>query len=129
MIRLGIALAALLAMAVSAHADPIEGVWQTSRDDNGSFGHIQVAPCGDAYCGRLIRSYNSANQQQESENIGVNIIYDVKPWNAGIYLGKVFSPDRNRNYDANLRLSGDRLSVSGCVFGICRDGGTWVRVQ
>ena len=120
---------AILALATSAWADPIEGVWQTSRDDNGSFGHILVEPCGGSFCGRLIRSYNSSNVQQESPNIGVNIIFDTKPWAGGVYLGKVFVPDRNRNYDARLRLTGDRLAVSGCVFGICRDGGTWVRVR
>jgi len=26
-------------------------------------------------------------------------------------------------------LEGDMLKVSGCVFVICRDGGTWMRVK
>lgn len=129
MIRLVAFTFGFVMLAATAFADPIEGVWQTSRDDNGSFGHIIVEPCGAAYCGRLIRSYNSSNVQQESPNIGVNIIYDTQPWSGGVYLGKVYSPDRDRSYDARLRLTGDRLAVSGCVFGICRDGGTWVRVQ
>jgi hypothetical protein len=28
-----------------------------------------------------------------------------------------------------MQLSGDALQVSGCVLGICRDGGTWARVD
>jgi uncharacterized protein (DUF2147 family) len=26
-------------------------------------------------------------------------------------------------------LNGDTLAVRGCVLGICRDGGTWTRVN
>jgi uncharacterized protein (DUF2147 family) len=28
-----------------------------------------------------------------------------------------------------MQLSGDNLSVRGCVLGICRNGGTWTRVK
>ena len=30
---------------------------------------------------------------------------------------------------ADMTLSGNKLAVRGCVFGICRDGGTWTRVK
>ncbi len=43
--------------------------------------------------------------------------------------GKIWSPDRDKTYNSKMQLSGDALQVSGCVFGICRDGGTWQRVN
>jgi len=41
--------AVLTLVAGMAHAaDLVEGTWQTKKDDNGNFGHIQVKPCGPA---------------------------------------------------------------------------------
>ncbi|MEO1638074.1 MAG: DUF2147 domain-containing protein [Pseudomonadota bacterium] len=127
--KLALAAAAVLAMTGAAYAEPLLGTWQTSRDDNGNFGHIEVAPCGAALCGTLVRSYDANNNQMDSENIGIQIISETVAQGGGEYRGKVFSPDRGRTYNSRLRLTGNQLAVSGCVFGICRDGGTWVRVQ
>jgi len=41
----------------------------------------------------------------------------------------VYAPDRDREYRSRLRLTGDSLSVSGCRFGICREGGVWTRAN
>ncbi len=110
-------------------ADPLEGTWQTIPDDNGHFGHVAVAPCGDKLCGTLVRAYDEAGQQTESENIGRLIISETVLSENGTYRGKVYSPDRDRTYNSRLVLDGDRLNVRGCVLGICRDGGTWQRVN
>jgi len=39
----------------------------------------------------------------------------------------VYSPDRDAEYKFRLVLNGDKLSVSGCRIGICREGGVWTR--
>ena len=125
-------LAAAFAMgATSAFAaDPIEGIWQTTKDDNGNYGHIQVKPCGPAFCGTLIKSFDSAGAPLDSENVGKLIIWDMVAYGDGLYDdGKVWSPDRDKTYNSDMTLSGNKLSVRGCVIGICRDGGTWTRVQ
>ncbi|MFQ1699737.1 DUF2147 domain-containing protein [Loktanella agnita] len=127
--KLIVTAAAAMTLAGAVFADPLEGVWQTVRDDNGNFGHIQVAPCGDALCGQLVRSFDSSGSEIPSDLIGRNIISETTPNGGGAYRGKVFSPDRDKTYNSRLQLNGDQLSVSGCVFGICRDGGTWVRVN
>jgi|GEM_PF-1899367 len=49
-------LAAAIAAAAPALADPVEGIWQSAADDNGDFGHIRIEPCGERLCGTLIRS-------------------------------------------------------------------------
>lgn len=120
-------LAATVGFAGAAFADPLEGNWRTPTDDNGNSGIVQVAPCGAALCGTLIQSFDSSGAQMESANIGRQIIFDTTPNGGGEYRGQVWSPDRDKTYNSRLQLNGNTLSVSGCVFGICRDGGTWTR--
>lgn len=113
-----------------AHADPLEGTWKTKTDDNGNYGHVQVVPCGNALCGTLIKSFGGDGKElASSPNKGKQLIWDVRPAGSDGYEGKVFSPDRNKTYDSKLRLTGNKLKVSGCIMGICRDGGTWTRLQ
>ena len=117
-------------VAGSAWADPVEGVWQTRKDDNGNFGHVEIAPCGPAFCGVLVRAFDGAGKQIESPNVGKRIVWDMVAYPDGLYDdGKIWSPDRDKTYNGDMTLAGDRLSVRGCVLGICRDGGTWQRVK
>jgi len=113
----------------AAIADPLEGMWRTTKDDNGNSGLIQVAPCGDKLCGKLVKSYGADGKEMASKNIGKNIISQTVASGGGAYTGKVYSPDRDKTYNSKLTLSGDTLSVQGCVLFICRDGGTWQRAK
>ena len=123
-------LTSLMLLATPALADPAEGVWKTKPDDNGNFGHVQVAPCGDRICGVLVAAFDSSGAVKPSENIGKQIIWDMIPEGDGYYDGgKIWSPDRDKTYKSNMQLTGDTLAVKGCVLGICRDGGTWERVK
>lgn len=122
--------AALVVTAgMAAAADPLEGTWRTIKDDNGNSGEIVVAPCGSALCGTLVKSYDSNGKSMQSPNIGKQIISATVPTGNGGYKGKVYSPDRGKTYNSRLTLSGNQLKVEGCVLGICRDGGTWTRVN
>ena len=122
--------AAALMMAGAAMADPVLGTWQTGKDDNGNYGHIKVVKCGAAICGTLVKSFSSDGSVLPSENTGRQIIWDMQPDGGGAYSGgKVYSPDRDKTYNSKMSLKGNKLSVSGCVLGICRDGGTWTRVN
>jgi len=120
---------ASIALACSAQAEPLLGLWQTTKDDNGNYGHIQVAQCGAQLCGTLVKSFDSAGKAFTSENQGRQIISETVAKGGGEYRGKVYSPDRGKTYKSKLMLSGNSLSVSGCVLGICRDGGKWSRVK
>ena len=117
--------AAAVFAAGIAMADPLEDIWRTAKDDNGNSGLIEVKPCGATLCGTLIKSFDSAGKEMASDNIGKKIISETVATGGGAYKGKVFSPDRNKTYSSKLMLKGNTLSVSGCVMGICRDGGTW----
>jgi len=126
------ALAAALAVLGTAAfaADPVEGTWKTKPDDNGNFGHVQIKPCGSAFCGTLVKAFDGSGKQIESPNVGRKIVWDMVAYGDGLYDdGKVYSPDRDKTYNSEMKLNGNSLTVKGCVLGICRDGGTWTRVK
>ncbi len=128
-----LALTTALALGIAGAAmaqDAVEGIWQTAADDNGNYGHIEVVPCGNAFCGTLIKSFDSSGNAMASENVGKRIIWDMQSRGSGKYArGKIWSPDRDKTYNSKMTLSGDTIAVKGCVLGICRDGGTWTRVN
>ena len=123
-------LATLLLLACPALAVPVHGTWKTTADDNGNYGHIQVTDCNGKVCGTLVKSFDASGAVLESENTGRQIIWDMEADGSGAYSGgKVYSPDRDKTYNSKMKLNGNQLSVSGCVLGICRDGGTWTRLN
>ncbi|MEE4276376.1 MAG: DUF2147 domain-containing protein [Thermoleophilia bacterium] len=127
--RIASAIAVVL-IAGAAAADPAEGVWQTVPDDNGNFGHVEMTTCGAALCGTLVRAYDASGKEIASPNVGRRIVWDMAPRGGGAYGGgKVYSPDRDKTYNGRLTLTDRGLGVEGCVLGICRDGGTWRRVD
>ncbi len=121
--------AALAFSATTAAADPATGTWQTAPDDNGNFGHIQMSNCGAKLCGVLVRAYDGAGKQIQSDQVGARIVWDMVAKGGGAYgNGKVYAPDRDKTYNSKMTLSGNSLKVEGCVLGICR-GNTWKRVN
>lgn len=112
-------------------ADPVEGLWKTLPDDNGKYGFVQIAPCGDKLCGTLVKAFDQSGAETPSDNIGKRIVWDMVAAGDGSYGGgKVWAPDRDKTYNSKMSLSGDSLAVSGCVLGglICR-ASAWVRVK
>ncbi|MEL6467285.1 MAG: DUF2147 domain-containing protein [Pseudomonadota bacterium] len=119
-----------VAGAGAAMADPVHGTWRTAADDNGNYGHIQVTNCGSKICGTLIKSFDASGAVLDTPNTGRQIIWDMEAKGGGDYRGgKVYAPDRDRTYNSRMQLNGNTLSVSGCVLGVCRDGGSWTRVN
>ena len=126
------AAAALVAMTGAAWADDLLGDWRTAPDDNGNTGIIRVVQCGSSLCGTLVQAFDASGASIETDNIGRQLIWDTNPTTtAGEYVGRVYAPDRDREYRSRLELSGNTLTVSGCVMGgaICREGGRWQRVN
>lgn len=122
---------AMTLLAGAALADPVEGVWKTKPDDNGNFGHVRIAPCGEKLCGVLIEAFDAGGKPVRSPNIGKQIVWDMSAQGGGSYGGgKVWAPDRNKTYKSKMKLSVDSLAVSGCVLGgvICR-ASDWTRVK
>ena len=59
--RLVLGTLAAIAMAGTAAADPVLGVWKTEPDD-GAYGHVEMSMCGAAICGILIRSFDDTGE-------------------------------------------------------------------
>ena len=120
--------AVLVLGATSAFADPVEGVWQTQEDD-GSYAHVTIAPCGGAFCGVISRTFKDGAEYQ-SENLGKQIVIDMVPQEDGTYDGKVWRPSNDKIYVGGIELNGDSMKLAGCVAGglICKKQ-TWSRVQ
>ncbi|RNF34246.1 DUF2147 domain-containing protein [Paracoccus methylarcula] len=116
------------ATAAAAAADPIEGVWQTQPDD-GAFAHVTIAPCGNAFCGTISRTFKD-KAEYASPNIGRQIVIDMAAKGGGNYEGKVWRPANNKIYMGKAQVSGEQMSLSGCVAGglLCKSQ-TWVRIQ
>ena len=120
-----------LVAAGPALADPIEGLWRTAPDDHGDIGFIRVGTCGATYCGVLEHAENSSGATIHPDTLGRKIVWNLKGDKSGKYEGRIYAPDRDKEYMSRLELSGNHISVNGCVLGgmICRNGGQWTRVQ
>lgn len=122
------AVMATLGMTGASLADDSYGVWQTEVDD-GAYAHITLAGCGNAVCGTISRSFNTTGEFQ-SENTGRQIVIDMVPNGDGTYEGSVWRPSNNRVYVGRMSLSGNSITLRGCVAGglICARQ-NWTRVQ
>ncbi len=126
---LAILAAAGLAGAGAAAADPVEGSWRTQADDRGNFAIVAISSCGDRICGTIARAFDAEGREIRSPTVGRPIIWDMRPAGGGEYVdGKIWAPDRDKTYNSKMTLSGDRLSVRGCVLGLCR-GQVWARAR
>jgi uncharacterized protein (DUF2147 family) len=125
--RFLIAALALIASPALA-ADPIEGVWQTQADD-GAFAMVQIAPCGPAFCGTIIRTFNAQGEYQ-SENIGKQIVRNMAPKGDGAYEGQVWRPSNDKIYLGKVDIDGKNMKLRGCVAGglFCASQ-AWVKLQ
>ena len=121
--------AALIALASPALADPAEGIWQTEVDD-GAFAYVTIAPCDAAFCGTITRTFKDGGTEYVSENRGKQIVIGMAPVGDGNYEGRVWRPSNNKIYIGKMSVSGDALTLKGCVAGglICKAQG-WARVQ
>lgn len=119
---------AALGLAGAAQSDPAEGLWQTQVDD-GAYAHVQMAPCGQAVCGTIARTFN-ASGEYSSPNLGKVLVRNMVPRGGGSYEGSVWRPSNDKVYLGRMQLQGDRLVLKGCVAGglICSSQ-TWARLQ
>ena len=125
--RLVLLLVPVLA-AGSAAADPVFGLWQTQPDDDGRYGQVEIAACGPAICGTLVRGFDADGKPRSSGAIGRKLIWDMTRQGDGAYGGgKIWAPDRDKTYNSKMLLEGNRLKVSGCVAVLCRSQ-VWTRV-
>ena len=115
--------------ASAALAEPVLGRWQTEPGDDGAYAHVRIYECGAAICGVLERAFDASGTRVEADAVGKRMIWDMAPEGGGAYRGgRIWAPDRDKVYRSKMDLSGDSLTVSGCVGPLCR-GQTWRRID
>lgn len=100
-------LAIVVFSAGAAFADPIEGTWKMPSGND-----AQIAPCSGGYCLTYVNGPN------KGKTFG-----RMKPAGKDAYEGTVTDYTKGgKEFTGRGRLTGDTLSVSGCILGglICR---------
>ena len=137
-----ILLAAALAagLAGPALADP-KGIWLTP----GGKSHVEIAPCGDKLCGRIVWLKEPNNEQgqpkRDAENedeslrarpiLGLPLLTDFpqEPEDGVWDDGEIYNPEDGKTYSSELEMNDkDTLKVSGCVWIFCQSQ-IWKRVK
>lgn len=123
------AAAFILLAAPAFAADPVLGTFKTQPGDTGRFAHVELFECDANICGVIRKAFDESGAEVASDTIGKRMIWDMTADGAGAYSGgRIWAPDRDKVYKSKMQLSGDTLSVSGCVAIICRSQ-TWTRVK
>lgn len=110
-----LAAVAVIGMTGAAWADPAVGTWQTEVDDD-RYAHVSMKPCGTAICGTIVKTFLNG-EDYASPNIGKTLVIDMTPEGGGKYAGKVWRPSNDKVYIGKMTVSGNSLTLSGCVAG------------
>ncbi|WP_312526078.1 DUF2147 domain-containing protein [Paracoccus sp. (in: a-proteobacteria)] len=120
---------AISMLAMTAQAEGISGIFQTQPNDQGHIGMVEFYPCGAAYCGKLIRSFDTQGKEITSPHQGKNIVANMKDNGDDTFSGgTIWDPGSGKTYKSKMTLSGKTLNVSGCVAVFCRTQ-SWTRVK
>ena len=118
-------------LAFPALADPVFGIWKTSPADNGNFAHVEIKQCEDAICGEMQASFDENGKKYKSENLGKNIVWNMKSQTDGKYAdGKIWDPVSDKTYNSKMVLvdGGMSLEVKGCIAFLCKTR-IWSRIN
>lgn len=128
--RIALILAALVATPAAAAPAPLAGKWKT--DDATAI--ILVAPCtpgAATLCGWINRflvpeapggaidDKNPDKAKRGRKLLGVPILTGLKA-DGEQWVGRGYSPKEGRNFNAKVKVEGDKLILKGCVSIICR---------
>ena|SRR5688572_10654454 len=124
--------AALLSLASTANAVPIEGRWQNPKDSV----IIDVTPCGGGtWCGKVTwaspKAQAGARKGGTTNLVGKQLLTGLRPDGNGGWKGRVYLPKRNMHAGATIRAAGNNaLLVKGCAVAgmICKQQ-RWTRVN
>lgn len=128
------------AAAADPGADP-KGVWLTP----GGNSHVEIAPCGDKLCGRIVwlkkpknekgqplRDARNADEALRSRPIlGLPLLtgFPQEPTDGVWDDGKIYSPKTGKTFRSEMKMNDrDTLKVSGCKWIRCKSQ-IWKRVR
>ena len=117
-----------LALPGAAQAQDATGLWRTEATGEGYL-EVRIAPCGAALCGTILRARDLQGQEQSYPHVGRWMIRNMAPDGPGRWTdGDIWDPRNDRTFRSKMELSGNSLTVSGCVLGFCQSQ-VWSRVN
>ena len=113
--------------AAPALAQSPAGLWLTQPDKKGQVAHVEATRCGNGYCGKIVRVFAANGQPVNAPTVGRRVFWDMIG-QGGSYSGQAHVPAHNRNYAGRMQVSGNTMTVSGCLGPVCQSQ-TWKRVR
>ena len=119
-----IVVAATVPVMASAEA-ALEGRWANPHHSV----IVNVARCGDAYCGTV--GWANAKNRAKGVGAGARVLSDLKPLGGGVYKGRAYEPKRGISGSATVHQLGPNVMVvKGCaVMGLFCKEQRWTRVS
>jgi uncharacterized protein (DUF2147 family) len=119
-----VAVAATVPVMASAEAE-LEGRWANPHRSV----IVNVARCGDAYCGTV--GWANAKNREKGVAAGARVLSDLKPLGGGVYKGRAYEPKRGISGSATVHQLGPNVMVvKGCaVMGLFCKEQRWTRVS
>lgn len=127
--------------AVTAQDKAIHGVWWTDKN-KGRVEIVNCAPPKQGLCGTIIWISEPNDKQgkpqtdQGNKNaslrnrpiIGLPIFEQWREAGPNKWKGSVYDPEDGQDYDVDITLAGDKLTLKGCIAFLC-DSDTWNRYR
>ena len=134
---------ALLISTGSAFAQDqgILGLWTTDKGK----GRVDIVKCAapkQGLCGTIVWISEPNDKQGKPQTdkgnknaslrnrpiIGLPIFEGWREAGANKWKGSVYDPEDGQNYDVDITLAGDKLTLKGCIAFLC-DSDTWNRYR
>ncbi|UXT40317.1 DUF2147 domain-containing protein [Agrobacterium tumefaciens] len=106
-----IAAALMLSGNLAVAAEAIEGNWKTASGETAVIG-----PCGGAFCVTLKTGKHAGKQIGKLSGKGNS------------YSGEITDPANDKTYSGSGTVSGNSLSMKGCVLKVLCKSQTWTRL-
>jgi len=126
---------------VFAQDQAILGLWTTDKGK----GRVEIVRCAapkQGLCGTIVwisepndsqgkPQTDKANKNARLRNrpiVGLRIFEGWREAGPNKWKGAVYDPEDGRDYDVDISLAGDRLTLTGCIAFLC-DSDTWTRYR
>ncbi len=131
----------LTCMAFIAFAQSPIGVWKTIDDETGAAkSHVEIVEKNGKLYGKIVKllqrepdvvCVECPGAKKNQKVIGLEIIWDMKPYDDYWSYGKILDPESGKEYKCNISMNGsNKLDVRGYVgFAALGRTQTWIRVQ
>ncbi len=125
---------------VSAQNTPV-GIWKTIDDNTGEArSHLEIYQKEGKLCAKIVKLLQKpadtvcdscSGDKKDQPLIGMEIMWDLEPYDDYWSYGKIMDPDTGKVYKCNLEMeSVDKLTVRGYIgFSLLGRSQEWLRVK